>query len=366
MTSIDQQTVRRIYKTGITGLNQEKFCEGYFLYNPISGEDKKIYLLNSTGETVKTWDLSYQPFYGYLLPNGNLFYMGKVYDETVDIFPRWKSFKCGVLQEVNSHGEVVWEHFAKYQHHDARRTASGGAIYSTLERLPDNISAQIKGGVAGTDKHGMWADVLIEVNSVGETIWEWRAIEHLDYKNEVIEFNMLREEWMHINSVFPINNDKVLISARSLSWIGIIDKNTKKLIWRSLPNQVNECHDASLLENGNILVFDNGTTRKDSRFPYSRIVEINPETNEIVWSYEDSPKYNFFSPYLSGTSRLENGNTLITEGSTGRIFQVTPEGEVVWEYISPLFKPHHTGFDSNAVYKATYYLPEQVAHLLSS
>ena len=65
----------------------------------------------------------------------------------------------------------------------------------------------------------------------------------------------------------------------------------------------------------------------------SRVLEINPVTLELVWSYT-GPR--FFSSNISGAQRLANGNTLITEGPSGRLFEVTKEGQIVWEYIYPV------------------------------
>jgi len=66
---------------------------------------------------------------------------------------------------------------------------------------------------------------------------------------------------------------------------------------------------------------------------YSRIIEFDPVTLEIVWEYKDGKR--FYSYFISSAQRLPNGNTLICEGAKGRIFEVTREGEIVWEYISP-------------------------------
>ena len=66
----------------------------------------------------------------------------------------------------------------------------------------------------------------------------------------------------------------------------------------------------------------------------SRVLEINPVADEVVWQYAGS-KVSFFSSFLSRAQRLPNGNTLIDEGMWGRFFQVTPKGDVVWEYMSP-------------------------------
>ena len=83
----------------------------------------------------------------------------------------------------------------------------------------------------------------------------------------------------------------------------------------------------------------------------SRVLEINPVTLELVWSYSSPGQ--FFSTNISSAQRLLNGNTLITEGAGGRLFEVTNEGTIVWEYMYPLF----TGpLSSNAIYRA-YRLP---------
>jgi hypothetical protein len=71
----------------------------------------------------------------------------------------------------------------------------------------------------------------------------------------------------------------------------------------------------------------------------------------------------FFSSYISGVQRLPNGNTLICEGLTGRIFEVTPGREIVWEYISPHFHPMQVFGVSNAVFRAFRYGPERFPHL---
>jgi hypothetical protein len=76
------------------------------------------------------------------------------------------------------------------------------------------------------------------------------------------------------------------------------------------------------------------------------VIEIDPVTLELVWSYA-AP--NFFSTNISGAQRLANGNTLITEGAPGRVFEVTAEREIVWEYMNP---PGESARRSNAVYRA--------------
>src|SRR5215470_18262654 len=86
---------------------------------------------------------------------------------------------------------------------------------------------------------------------------------------------------------------------------------------RRLPTVAGQ-HAPTLLDNGNILIFDNGVHRLDDPLPFSRVIEINPTTNEIEWNYQDRPVSNFFSPRMGNAQRLPNGNTLINEASFGR------------------------------------------------
>ena len=88
--------------------------------------------------------------------------------------------------------------------------------------------------------------------------------------------------------------------------------------------------------------------------------EINPISKQIVWQYSglnsDRPVWSFFSSFISSARRLPNGNTLINEGMNGRIFQVTPAGEIVWEYVNPYYDRQKLGPDqdvrTNWVYRA--------------
>ena len=119
---------------------------------------------------------------------------------------------------------------------------------------------------------------------------------------------------------------------------------------------------------GNLLVFDNGGAagygsanpaapdgRSAVRRGNSRVVEVNPVTFAKVWEYSvgGAESYRFFSHYVSGAQRLPNGNTMITEGADGRIFEVTSAGAIVWEYVSPYFAQNG---DTNRVYRA-YRIP---------
>ena len=108
-------------------------------------------------------------------------------------------------------------------------------------------------------------------------------------------------------------------------------------------------HNAHLIPNGlpgagNLLLFDDqgGAGYPPTAlgiYAGSRVLEIDPVTKQIVWEYtgakSNRPVWTFFSSFVSNAQRLPNGNTLIDEGMDGRFFQITPSGDIVWEYVLP-------------------------------
>lgn len=122
----------------------------------------------------------------------------------------------------------------------------------------------------------------------------------------------------------------ILIAARELNLIGIIDPDQETLVWSWGEHELDRPHHPTLLPNGNILIFDNGSLRD-----YSRIIELDPKNKKIVWKYEASPPQSFYSSYAGSAQHLKNGNTLITDSANGRVFEVTEEHETVWEFYNP-------------------------------
>lgn len=121
-----------------------------------------------------------------------------------------------------------------------------------------------------------------------------------------------------------------LICLRNVHLIAVLDQDDLSVTWSWGKGELDMPHMPTMLPDGNILLFDNGMERK-----YSRVLEITPSTGEIVWEYKGDPLESFFSELRGGIQRLENGNTLICESERGRVFEVTREGEIVWEFWNP-------------------------------
>jgi hypothetical protein len=148
----------------------------------------------------------------------------------------------------------------------------------------------------------------------------------------------------------------IVFSYRSLDVIGVIDRESGLIVWAWGPGELDGQHKPHVLPNGNLLIYDNGTLRG-----YSRAIELDPLTGDIEWSYTAQPPEAFLSKYISGAQRLPNGNTLICEGAKCHLFEVTPEGDVVWDYASPFQER-----GALSIYRCLRYEPGYVRPLLPS
>lgn len=119
-----------------------------------------------------------------------------------------------------------------------------------------------------------------------------------------------------------------LVSLRTPSVVLIADPAAGEVLWAwGGPPELTFQHHPTLIDDGRILVFDNGLER-------SRVIEVDPLTDRVTWRYE-AP--DLFSATRGAVQRLANGNTLITESDTGYAFEVTPEGRRVWTFADPFF-----------------------------
>lgn len=121
-----------------------------------------------------------------------------------------------------------------------------------------------------------------------------------------------------------------LISLPELSTIAVVDLLANRVVW-AMGGLFQFQHDPRLLENGDILLFDNR-----GRHGKSRVLELDPSTQEIRWTYPTAgTDHDFFSLFCGAAQRLSNGNTLITESEQGRAIEVTRENAIVWQFNSP-------------------------------
>ena len=338
---------------GLTIHNPIKAYQGYTLFAPLDGAD--AYLLDMQGAVVHRWHLPYRPGdYGYLLENGNLLVGGRTGRSPVTFGGR-----SGAVFELDWDGNILWQYVEDTLHHDFSRMENGNTMVLGWETVPLEMVPRITGGVPGSQRpEGIWSDYFREVDPEGRTVWEWHAYQHLDVEKHLLCPLHTRDEWTHCNTCNVLPGGNILTSFRLLDTVGIIDKPTGDFIWDWGRGELGHQHDPTQLDNGNILMFDNGWHTLTSPMAGSRILEIDPKTNHIEWQYKTLPPWDFFSSFISGAQRLPNGNTFICEGQTGRLFEVTMEGEIVWEYQNPFYGYDERFGIASRVFRAYRYGPD--------
>jgi len=233
------------------------------------------------------------------------------------------------IREVDWDGNLVRSYKSeveeRFPHHDLKMTPDDriAVIYRTRSEFTDDI---------------------VFVNPEGTESWTWASKGRLD-----ADFPANPEDpkdLTHFNSVQVIPDNphhragdrrfkagNVLISARHLDHIYMVDPDTGEVVWK-YGEGLDWQHEAVLLGDdspsaGNILVFNNRFHSEERR---SEVIELNPLTNEVVWRYSAE---GFFSDTAGVAQKLPNGNVLITSSRGGRLFEVTPEGDLVWQWQPP-------------------------------
>lgn len=319
-------------------------------------------LIDMEGRICHRWHSSEGIGYAYLLPNGHLLLRTNPPEDAGGAEKIGGS--SGALLELDWESNVVWEHHDPLIHHDYERLANGNTLVLLFHLLTPELTAQIRGGrTSDDDPEQMFGDKIQEITPDGTVVYEWRSWEHLNVEEDIICPLEDRVEWTHGNSLNVTPEGDLIVSYRRTSTVGIVDKASGSFKWKWGPGEIDHQHHPTWLDNGRILLFDNGFHR--SRATYSRVIEVDPSTNEIAWEYMGNPALSFYSHAISSSERQPNGNTLICEGSPGRIFEVTPNKEIVWEYINPFFLAGANRANpndlSNAVFRAHRYGPDHPA-----
>lgn len=305
--------------------DRSKISDGYNLF-----EGK---LIDMEGNVVKQW---------------SSLFLG-VIDENGDYYAQ-KYFEAPVWGRYTWDDEVIWEKDFPI-HHEILLTSDDTIITFTKE-------------VHSYNERAVEFDVILEFDKGGNVLQRyslWDHLEEFQKFHDKLELDMPptffipedhrkdksiwggNYDYYHLNalSLVPPNAMESkhpafrpgnwLISFRHGSMVFILDKDTKKILWRAIYNQVEDNlegpHSPMMLDNGNILIFDNGRYRK-----WSRIIELDPVTLDVVWEYKDD---NFYTLSQGNAQPLPNGNVLATEAEKGRVIEVTRDKEIVWEFYHP-------------------------------
>ena len=359
---------------------------GYNLFGSISSTD--THLMDNDETIIKTWSSSYSVGNSvYLLEDGTLM---RTANTGSSVFV--SGGQGGRVEQFDWDGDLVWAYdydtASHRSHHDIDVLPNGNILMIAWE-LKTEAEALGAGRRPGLlTQTNLWPDTVIEVAPTGsyggDIVWEWHSWDHLVQDEDAgkpnygvvsnspgrINLNYASNggaDWHHVNGIdYNEALDQILLSVRNVSEIWVIDHDTTTaeaagpagdLLYRwgnpaaydsgdAGDQQLFVQHNAQWIEEGlpgegNILIFNNGEGRPDD--DYSSVDEIVPPvasdghyTNGLplaaTWVYTNATPTNFYASHISGAQRLPNGNTLVCEGTESYAFEVTPAGDLVWDY----------------------------------
>jgi hypothetical protein len=327
-------SVARTTVKGLVTYDRYRAYHGATLLVPETGG--MVWLVDMYGQFLHRWEIGgHSGGYAELLPSGNLLCT----TFTLESASRELEGASNRLVELDWNGSVVWEYRDESMHDGFLRTPSGTTMVISEYPLPPEVARRVANasGFAG-EGYGMSGDMIREISRDHTVLWEWRAHDHLDPEIDVCCPLCPPEQWPHVTGCVEMPNGYILVCFRACDSIVTLEKKTGKVVRRWGHGQLAHPYGPRLLNNGNILLFDSGYHRRGIDMATSRVLEVESNEGRIVWCYEEDAPQLFYSSTLSNCQRLPNGNTLICEGSTGRVFEVSAKGELIWEFVNHL--PH--------------------------
>ncbi len=253
--------------------------------------------------------------------------------------PNYPGFGYFVLDSSFNRIDTLYMSGYNANQHDFKISEDGHALFIGDYTRNIDMSQIVEGGNPNANVTEL---VIQEFNSLDSLIFEWRSWEHfdiLDADEEAVNFTSSIIDYVHPNGIEFDSDTSILLSSRHLNEITKIDRRTGDIIWRlgGKKNQftfINDTigfsyqHSIVKLENGNIMLFDNGnydTPRFSSAVEYT----INEDlmTATLVKRYR--PYFDIFASFGCNTQRLKGGNTLLGLGeTTPSLIELRPDNSI--------------------------------------
>lgn len=326
---------------GVQVLDRSLVSPGYTLV--VFAGSCTCQLLSIDGEIVRSWkdEPCHRWEHAELLPDGDLLVVGARLDQ--DTVP--DPIESGrYVMRLGWNGERRWRAEIN-AHHDISRTADGKLLTLVLKRRR----------IPAIDPNNDVADERITLlTPEGKIVESVSLYDLLSSSNPPFSFQKAGGEesgahriidLFHCNAIRsasvpglaqenPIyGSGTLLLTSRHQDELMIIDWPSRQLLWHWGRGVLSGPHEASMLPNGNILVFDNGLSRG-----WSRVLEVNPLAPENLVQYAPAAS-RFFDRVMGSCQRLPNGNTLIVHSEGGAAFELTPQGTAAWTYEGTLKTP---------------------------
>ena len=268
------------------------------------------------------------------------------------------------------HGDIMFENGDFVANFDGRGIvrvdACGGIVWQNRDRAHHSIDVD--------DNGDLWAPITVDqykekriagypfrFDAIGrfdantgkmlETIDLVSSVLRSDKVGLLVTNRPIRHDMMHLNDVEVLRADRaaafpmfkagdLILSSRHYNQVWVIDGTDHNIKWFSAGPMIGQ-HDPDFQPDGTITIFDNQPgPRAAPENGYkgyrggSRILSLDPSDGTYRTLYQSDDRNIFYTPFRGKHQVLKNGNILITETDAGRVFEVTPDGEVVWSFIN--------------------------------
>lgn len=258
------------------------------------------------------------------------------------------NFEYGGLARIGRCGDVQWA-IPRMTHHSVSLSPRGTLWVPGRRWVADRSTHPPL-------ETPYFEDTILEVSLGGVVLREISVID-LFFQNDLqslllgdgsFEVNSVRgmnREVFHLNDVEELSPDlapffpsfspgDLLLSLRNFNLVMVIDPGTETVRWHQTGPWIRQ-HDPDFLGSGRISVFNNNTDGRDGEiFGGSNIVELDPVSREAVVRIGSVSGRPWYTDVRGRHQHLENGNVLITESMAGRVFEVTEQGDIVWEFLN--------------------------------
>ena len=320
---------------GVIRYDPELSAAGLNLYS--SGHGPEAILMDMNGQRLHVWSLPYEKAFPDRLPPPIPMTAG--YWRKVHLYPNGDLlavFEGMGLIKLDRNSDLLWA-VPNGSHHDLE-VRENGEIYvlTSIAHLRSEIREDgpiledfvtVLGADGAERRHYSVVDALRD-SDFGTLLTHSKGWEGL--QGDLLHTNTLEIlDGKHAERSRAFKKGNVLVSMPAVDAIAVIDLDTNRVVW-ALTGMFEGQHDPTFVDTGNLLIFDNLSEPEGSR-----VIEVDPFTQDIAWVYRAEGETAFYSEFSGANSRLPNGNTLITESEGGRAFEVTPDKRIVWEFRSP-------------------------------
>lgn len=339
---------------GLTRFDPDRAAPGLTLMAGFFGDRNELRLVDLDGTIVRSWPARYfeafpQPSHiapERLVParewNTNIHGSLALPDGSV-VF----NYNYNGTVKLDRCGGVVWT-VPRMTHH-ALELASDGGFWVPARRYVESV------GELPLLEPPYEEDYVLKLSPTGEVLSElsvpklmfdagllplWLANGKFWVKElpeiELVHLNDIEELSAEMAAAFPrFEAGDLVISLRQLNLVFVMDPDTREIKWRQTGPWIRQ-HDPDFRPDGTISVFNNNAddTTDGSILGGSSIVVVDPESGAVTTRYGGTDQQPMYTHLRGAHQYLENGNILITEDGGGRVFEITPDDEIVWEYVN--------------------------------